>query len=68
VFCELGKGPFDFIGTPRLSDPCDLLPTPPQGQGIHEQRRMVPCKFMEGGNCTGLVHDRFQVAYMQVGL
>ena len=27
---------------------------------------MVPCEFMEGGNCTGLVHDRFQVGFLQV--
>jgi hypothetical protein len=27
---------------------------------------MVPCTFLNEGNCTGLVHQRFQEAFLEV--
>jgi hypothetical protein len=36
----------------------------PEGGNIHDQRRLVPCQFVQ--NCIGRVHDRFQQAFMNL--
>lgn len=36
----------------------------PEGGDIHNQRRLVPCRFMKA--CVGRVHDRFQQAFMDL--